>query len=72
MRKVNAGGFRVNFDNFTAHFDDDPTLARRVLAAAKFTPSTEGDRVVRRGCWPLEEVLDFDSLVDVLDFHRPV
>lgn len=71
-RKVIAGGFRVNFAHFTAHVDDDPALARRVLTAAKFTPSTDGDWIYRRGCWPLEEVLDFDSVVDVVDFHRPI
>lgn len=71
-RKVAAGGFRVNFDRFVAHVDDDPALARRVLTAAKFTPSTDGDWIYRRGCWELEDVFDLDTLVDVVDFHRPV
>lgn len=70
--KVAAGGFRVNFDHFCAHVDEDPALARGVLTGAGFTPSTDGDWVYRRGCWPLSDTLDFDILVDVVDFHRPV
>ncbi len=70
--RVATGGFCVSFDHFTAHVDDDPALARRALFGAGFTPTSDNKWAYRAGSWPLNDYLDFDMLVEAVDFHRPV
>ena len=65
-------GFHVNFERLKAHLDDDGDLTRRVLLLANFAPVENGDWAWDGGGRPLENVLDLDSLVDSVDFHRPV
>lgn len=61
--------------HFAAHLDDDIARGRRVLLKAGFSPDkddedrwTSGPRLPK----PLDAVLNFDALVDVLDHYDPV
>ena len=72
----NPGTHRwVSLRHFSAHIDDDAGRARRVLLKAGFSPDmddadrwTTGSRLPK----PLDAVLNFDALVDVLDHYDPV
>ncbi len=73
--RIKRHGFDVSLSHLATHLDDRIELARKVLLVNHFMPDgADADRWInRRGlCKPLASVLDFGSLVDVLDLYDPV